>query len=260
LYRTCILTDSTVIFTKPVYPGIEHVHIIPQVLQAPYAPSVEGFRQTFVSLGNRYHDIITILPSSSLNPGVGNARLAASSLKTPLNIQVLDSQSIAVGLGLLVQAAADSVQRGLPAQDICNLLRGMLRNIFAIFCLPDLSTLYQSGQIDQAQAIIGEMLGIIPIFVLENGKLIHVQKIRSPRHLVDILFEFVMEFDHLKFLALLQGSPFFDQECRNLRERINQNLRTPHLSEYTITPSLASLLGPRSIGIISMQKFPDERP
>lgn len=257
MYRTCILTDSTAIFTKPAYSGIEHVHILPQVLHPPYAHSEDIFRQTYVKLGNRYHEIIVILASSSLNAGVENARLASTSLKTPLNIQVIDSQTIAVGLGLLVQAAADSIHRGLPAQSICNQVRGMLRNIFAIFCLPDLSTLYQSGQIDQAQAIVGEMLGVIPIFVLENGKLIHVQKIRSPRHLVDILFEFVMEFDRLNFIALLQGNPFFDQECRNLRERINQNLRTPHLSEYPITPPLASLLGPRSIGIISMQKSID---
>jgi len=254
LFRTCILTDSTVIFTKPVYPGVEHVHILPHLMQAPYAPNIESFRQMYVNLGNRYQEIITILGSSHISPAVENARLAATSLKSPLNIQVIDSQTTAVGLGLLVQAAADSVQHGVYAQDVCNLLRGMLRNIFAIFCLPDLTSLYQSGQIDQAQAIVGEMLGVIPIFVMENGQLIHIQKIRSPRHLVDILFEFVMEFDNLKFLALLQGLPFFEQECRNLRERVNQNLRTPHLIEYSINPTLASLLGPRSIGIIAMQK------
>ena len=259
MFRTCILTDSTVVFTKPVYPGIEHVHIIPHVLQTPHAPGADSFRQTFVTLGSRYQEIISVLGSSHLNPAVQNARLATASLKSPLNIQVIDSQTTAIGLGLLVQAAAESIQRGMPAQDICNLLRGMIRNIFAIFCLPDLTSLYLSGQIDQAQAIVGEMLGVIPIFVMENGQLIHIQKIRSPRHLVDILFEFVMEFDQLKYLALLQGSSFFDQECRNLRERVNQNLRTPHLSEYRINPTLASLLGSRSIGIISMLKTPGEK-
>jgi DegV family protein with EDD domain len=259
LFRTCILTDSTVTFTKQVYPGIEHVHVLPAVLEAPYAPDAEVFRQTYVSLGSRYQEIITLLGSSYLSPAVESARSAALSLKSLLNIQVIDSQTTAVGLGLLVQAAAEAIQRGNPAQEVCNLLRGMSRNIFAIFCLPDLTSLYQSRQIDQAQAIVGEMLGVIPIFVMENGQLMHVQKIRSPRHLVDILFEFVMEFDHLKFLALLQGSPFFEQECRNLRERINQNLRTPHLSEYPINPTLAALLGPRSIGIISMQKPAGDR-
>lgn len=258
MIRTCILTDSTVLFTRQTFSGIEHVHVLPQTNEAPYAPTTELFRQTYVNLGTNYQEIITVLGSAHLSPSVENARAAAASLKSPLNIQVIDTQTTAVGLGLLVQAAAESVQHGLPLQDVCNLLRGMSRHIFAIFCLPDLTALYQSGQIDHAQAIVGEMLGVIPIFVMENGQLIHIQKIRSPRHLVDILFEFIMEFDHLKFLALLQSSTFFDQECRNLRERINQNLRTPHLSEYAINPTLVSLLGPRSIGIISMQKAPSD--
>lgn len=254
MFRTCILTDSTAIYSKPSYPGIEHVHVIAHDPQTAHAPSVDAFRQTFVNLGTRYQEVIAVLGSSHLSPAVENARLAAFALKNPLNIQVIDTQTTAVGLGLLVQAGAESVQRGMSIQDVCNQLRSLLRNIYAIFCLPDLTTLYQAGQIEQAQAIVGEMLGVIPIFVMENGQLMHVQKIRSSRHLVDIFFEFVMEFERLKFLALLQGDPYFEQECRNLRERINQNLRSPHMIEFPLNPALVSLLGPRSIGIIAMQR------
>jgi len=254
LFRTCILTDSTAIYTKPAYPGIEHVHVIAHDPQTSLAPSVDDFRQNFVNLGTRYQEVIALLGSSYLNSAVENARLAAAALKNPLNIQVIDSQTTAVGLGLLVQAGAESIQRGMFIQDVCNQVRGLLRNIYAIFCLPDLTTLYKARQIDQAQAIVGEMLGVIPIFVMENGQLMHVPKIRGSRHLVDIFFEFVMEFERLKFLALLQGDPYFEQECRNLRERINQNLRSPHMIELALNPALASLLGPRSIGIIAMQR------
>ncbi len=74
----------------------------------------------------------------------------------------------------------------------------MINHIYSVFCLPDLSHLYRSGQIDPAQAIVGEMLGVIPFFTLENGSLVHTQKIRSPRHLVDIMYEFVAEFENLK--------------------------------------------------------------
>jgi DegV family protein with EDD domain len=189
---------------------------------------------------------------------VVHARQAVTETKSLLNIQVIDSQTTAIGLGLMVQGAAESVHRGLPAQDVCNQMRGMLRHIYTIFCLPDLTYLYKSGHIDLAQAIIGDLLGVIPIFVLDNGQLIHIQKIRNPRHLVDILYEFVMEFDHLKFLALLKGETLFEQEIHNLRERINQNLRTPHLDEFLLNPALASLLGPQAIGIISLQKSSQE--
>lgn len=259
MFRTCLLTDSTATFTKPAYPGHEHVHIITHDPETSLAPSIDSFRKTFVSLGNQYQEIIALLGSSHLSPAVNNARQAAEALRSPLNIQVIDSQSTSVGLGLLAQAGADAIRRGLSLTDISNHLRGLLRNVYAIFCLPDLMTLYRSGQIDKEQAIVGEMLGVIPIFIMENGQLMHVLKARSSRNIVDAFYEFVMEFEHLKYIALLQGSSYFEQECRTLSERINQNLRTPHMLEYTINPWVASLLGPRSIGIISMQKSHNDR-
>jgi fatty acid-binding protein DegV len=124
--------------------------------------------------------------------------------------------------------------------------------------LPDLSHLYRSGLLDPAQAIVGEMLGVIPFFTLENGRLVHTQKIRSPRHLVDIMFEFVAEFENLKYLALLQGITSYEQESRNLRDRISQNVRTTPLCEHSLSLALATILGPHSIGLVAMENLPRE--
>ena len=238
---------------------MEQVHIVRSTTRPGLTPSIESFRQTFSTISSNYQEIIAILGSSGLSPAVEHAQLAVKELRLPINIQIIDSQTTAVGLGVLVQTAAESIQHGIASTEICNQLRAMVRNIFAIFCLPDLTSLSKSGQIDQAQAIVGEMLGIVPIFVMENGHLIYIQKIRNPRHLIDTLFEFVMEFDRLKFLALLRGETFFDAECHHLRERITQNLRSPHLCEYAINPAVATLLGPRTIGIISVQALTKER-
>jgi fatty acid-binding protein DegV len=156
----------------------------------------------------------------------------------------------------LVQAAAEYSNRGYNGPDINRLVRGMVNHIYSVFCLPDLSHLYRAGLIDPAQAIVGEMLGVIPFFTLENGKLVHTQKIRSPRHLVDILYEFIVEFDNLKYLALLQGISMFEQESRNLRDRISQNVRTTPLCEHILSLSLATILGPHAIGLVAMENLP----
>ncbi len=278
--RICILTDSTVHFTKQTFLGHDHVTIIPHTvrfgeqtlkdspdlsLYKSYkpndrfdrpqvsAPSVEAFRQSFTELGTRYQEVIAILVSSYLSPAVSNARQAAETLKSPVTVHVIDSQTTAAGLGFLVQAAAEAVLRGTSANDINRLVRGLSRHIYAVYCLPDLVYLSGSGQIDVSQAVVGEMLGMIPIFIMENGRFIHVQKIRSPRHLVDVMYEFILEFERLKYLAIVQGVPHFEQESRNLRERIIQNMRTTPLTEQNFSLALATLLGPHSIGLIAMQ-------
>lgn len=281
--RTCILTDSTAYFTKPAFAGQEHVTILPHHVQAdghflpdskdlsPYRifsqskippltipPSVDAFQAAYASLGMKYKELVVILLSSHLSQANANAHLAAESTKSSANIFIIDSLNTAIGLGLLVQAAAEFSHRGYTGVEIHRLVRGMINHIYSVFCLPDLTYLYHSGQIDPAQAIVGEMLGVIPFFTLENGRLVHTQKIRSPRHLVDIMFEFVAEFENLKYLALLQGINSYEQESRNLRDRISQNVRTTPLCEHGLSLALATTLGPHSIGLVAMENLPRE--
>jgi DegV family protein with EDD domain len=281
--RTCILTDSTAYFTKPAFAGQENITILPHFIlvndqyvqdskdlsiyfpsfrykQPPITipPSVDAFRNAYASLGMKYKEIVVILLSSHLSQANANAHLASQIGKSPANIFIIDSLNTAIGLGLLVQAAAEFAHRGYTGVEINRLIRGMINHIYSVFCLPDLSFLYRSGQIDPAQAIVGEMLGVIPFFTLENGKLVHTQKIRSPRHLVDIMYEFVAEFDNLKYLALLQGITTYEQESRNLRDRISQNVRTTPLCEHSLSLALATILGPHSIGLVAMENLPKE--
>jgi DegV family protein with EDD domain len=281
--RTCIITDSSVCFSKLGYAGHEHVTILPHSIQTdghiipdskdltiynsslnnihpPIAipPSVDDFRSAFTSLGMKYKEIVVILLSSQLSEAGSNAQYATQSCKTPANIFIIDSLNTAIGLGLLVQAAAEFIHKGYSGLEITRLIRGMLSHIYSVFCIPDLSHLYRAGLMDPAQAIVGEMLGVIPFFTLENGRLVHTQKIRSPRHLVDIMFEFVSEFENIKYLALLQGISTFEQESKNLRERINQNIRTTPLCEHSLSLALATILGPHCIGLVTMENTPKE--
>jgi len=281
--RTCILTDSTAYFTKSVFSGQDHVTILSHSIQyngnilpdskdltiynniskdppnpLTLPPSSDSFRNAFTTLGIKYKEIVVILLSSHLSQALPNAQLALQSCSTPANIFIIDSRNTSVGLGLLVQVAAELAQRGYPGIEINRLVRGMVNHIYSVFCLPDLSHLYRAGLLDPAQAIVGEMLGVIPFFTLENGRLVHTQKIRSPRHLVDIMYEFIAEFENLKYLALIQGITTFDQESRNLRDRISQNIRTTPLCEHGLSLALATILGPHCIGLVAMENSPRE--
>lgn len=279
-----ILTDSTALLSNSPYPGNEIVSIIPmrvQVEQATYpdshdqrlyhqlfnqnghlpialSPTVEDFCQAFLTLGQKYQVILTILLSSQLNSAVQNAQEAASLVRGSTAIHVVDSQTTAAGLGFLVQAAAAAIQSGKEETYINSLVRGLIPHIYTVFCLQSLSYLATSKQIDSAQALIGEMLGVIPFYIMEGGKLIPIQKARSPRHLVDMLHEFVAEFDNLKHVAIVQGIPPFEQEARNLRERLYQNLPPEAVSEYNLSLGLMALLGPHSFGVFALEDWNPE--
>lgn len=279
MQKTCIVTDSTAVFTKPNLPGREHLYILNHQIQIGeelfedstniqifndfndtnlyplvLPLSVELFREKFLQLAEDYQDIVVILLSSHLNPSINNARDAVTKLKSPAPIHIIDSQTTATGLGLLVQAALQACTSGLTGVEIHRIVRGLVRHIYAIFCLPDLLYLHRSGFLDPAQAMVGEMLNITPFYILESGNLIPVLKSRSSRHMVDILQEFIAEFDYLKLINLIYGLPAFENECRNLKERISQYFPNVTFGEYKVGTALASILGPNCLGLVALDK------
>jgi DegV family protein with EDD domain len=278
--RVCILTDSTAQFPTPIFPGDELVSIIPmhvllngqlytdgkdlRTVNLPpsarnhthppaIAPTPEEFQLVFASLGQKYHEIVVMLTSSHLSPAVAAAHKAVELGKGPAIVHIIDSQTTAVGLGLLVQVAAHAALSGDPGSRINRMVRGITPRIYSVFCVQSLTYLYRSGHLDPAQAIVGEMLGVTPFFLLENGRLVPIQKVRNSRHLVDILHEFIAEFNDLKHIAIVQGVPPFEQEARNLKERLNGDFPTATFSEHTLGAALAAILGPRSLGVFAME-------
>jgi DegV family protein with EDD domain len=283
--QVCILTDSTAQFPVHLFPGSDLINVIPYHirLDGPASPqdkdiklthlpasvytnsdfqaqppSAEEFSQMFMSLGFRYREIVVILISAQLSSALQNAQLAIETAKCPATIHLVDSETTSVGLGLLVQAAATAAQQGTTGAQISRLVRGLAPHVYTVFCLHNLSYLSRAGFLDPAQAIVGEMLDIVPFFVLENGRLNPSQKVRGSRHLVDLLCEFVMEFNAVKHVALIQGMPPFDQEARLLRERLSGLYRSNSFSEHTLGVPLAALLGPHSLGLVVMESTTDE--
>jgi len=278
---TCILTDSAAQFPQLGFSGRNDVRVIPfsvkvnghlheegqnlRALDLPpsanddlcptlVSPSVEKFQQLFLNLNYYYSDIVTILSSASLCGAFENAYQAAVELQGRANVIVIDSQTTSVGLGLMVQAAAEAVAQGANAIEVERIVRSIIPRTYMMICAPGLSYLYYSSLVDQAQAFVGEMLGLMPIFTLEEGQISAVEKVRNTRSLVDFMHEFICEFDNLQHVAFIQSIPTLSHEARLIREHAQNCFPQTPFSEHTINLPLATLIGPRSVGLVTVEK------
>jgi DegV family protein with EDD domain len=170
-----------------------------------------------------------------------------------VEIEVIDAQTVATGLGLVVQEAARAAEEGQSVTEISELIREMMLRVYTIFCIPGLSYLHHNGVLTRSQAMIGEHLKMLPMYVIEAGELNPTQKARNHRHLVDLLHEFITEFDTLDHLGLIQGVPPFETETRSLRERLALDFEELNISEHTISPELSLMIGPHSLGMFLLQ-------
>lgn len=277
---TCILTDSTVQFPIPAFDGRNLVNVIglnlidvrsgeevhstlrahdlpgstePEILYKFLPPSVEDFERYYLHLGQNYSEIVVLTHSADLSSTFRNALQAGENLKGQVKIEIIDSQSIATGLGLVVQEAAKSAEEGLSAAEISEAIRRFLPRVYTLFCIQGLTYLHTNGYLGLSQAIVGEYLNMLPIYVLEEGILSPTQKARNHRHLVDLLHEFISEFYTLDHIGLIQGVPPFETETRSLRERLVEGYDQTPISEHIISPELALMIGPRSLGLFVLQ-------
>jgi len=278
--NVCILTDSTAQFPVPAFEGRNLVHMIslhvevdgkfyekgegirandlPVSLQngaAPKAisPSLEEFEAMYTALSQRYDEIVAIIHSAQLSDTYENAKAAAESAQGKAKIYVIDSYTTATGLGLIVQIASSSAEEGVSGADIENMIRKLLPRVYTVFFIEGLTYLQHSGYLGESQAMVGEYMKMLPMFILDSGHLVPTQKARNYRHLVDLLHEFLCEFTELDHVALLQGVPPFENETRALRERMVLDFEQTPISEHTIGAALATIIGPRSLGMFVLQ-------
>lgn len=276
----CILTDNSAQFPLPAFPGRGLVRIMPHDIslfnqnhpagkdlklnQFPptavpglnptlASPSVADFQEVMANLSQDFDDILVILLSSQLSGAYQNAVKAAEETQGRSTITVIDSQTISIGLGILVQTAAVYLQEGRTALDVEKRIRYMIPHIYTLLCTPGLSYLYHAGFIDQSQATVGELLGLMPIFSLEEGKLSSLEKTRNFRAVLDFFQEFIDEFDQLDYIALLQNGSFSNSDLRQLRQHAEENYSSAHYIEHMLNLPMATLFSPKCVGLFVIE-------
>ena len=177
------------------------------------------------------------------------ALAAAAQFSNHCTVQVIDSQTVGAGLGMLVQAAAVAAAQGLSIAEIERKIRVAIPHIYVLFCIPELMYLAAAGQMDRSQAMVGEILSMLPVFTLEEGRLVPSEKVRTPRHLFEAFQDFMAEFERPAHIALVHGSNHNSLRIRPLRQYLQELFPQTPFSEHALQPQLTALFGPQSIGL-----------
>lgn len=275
--KVAIITDSTAYF-EPGEAEKLGIHVVPLSIQlgierfldgteittdelfrrisygAPFptsvAPNPETFEKLYAKLHPQTDQMLSIHISSHLSKTIQNAKVGAEGLLGRCTIEVVDSMTTSVGLGILVKAAAQAASEGASLDDIVRLVRGMIPHIYLVFYVETMDYLERNGRIGKAQAILGSMLNIKPILFIEDGDIIPLEKVRTSEKGIEKLFEFVAEFDNLEQTAIIQRSKHPGKDAKNLQDRLKQSFPNLNLPIIQYGPDLATRLGPDALGVV----------
>ena len=134
------------------------------------APSPGRFEDTVRKLqGQGATGVVIINLSGELSGTIAAARLAAETMKTSLDVRVVDSRTVTMGLGAIVVACARAAQSGGTIDDVEALANDLSARCKVWGALDTLENLKKGGRIGGAKAMLASVLSIKPIIEVRDG-------------------------------------------------------------------------------------------
>ncbi len=166
--------DGVTINHKEFYEKLIESDVLPQTSQATPAAFAEKYEQ----IKGAGDSAVVITIASALSGTYQSAVIAAEDYD---DIYVVDSQSAAIGSGILAELALRLAEEGLSAREIAQKLTEERGNICLVALLDTLEYLKKGGRISSAVAFVGGMLSIKPVISVKDGQILMLGKARGSK-------------------------------------------------------------------------------
>ena len=168
-----------------------------------------AFADCFEAIASAGDSAVVITLSSKLSGTYQSAVLATEDYP---NIYVVDSQSVAIGTGVLAQYAVELAQQGMGAEEIAQVLTQQREKVCVVALLDTLEYLKKGGRISKTVAFAGGVLNIKPVVTIQDGAVALIGKARGSRNGNNLLVEKInqaggVDFDRPVLLGYTGLSP-----------------------------------------------------
>ncbi len=184
--------DGVELSKHQFYEMLVESDVLPTTSQATPA----AFAEYLESVASAGDSAVVITLSSKLSGTYQSAVLAAEDYP---NIYVVDSQSVAIGTGVLAQYAVELAQQGMGAEEIAQELTQQREKVCVVALLDTLEYLKKGGRISKTVAFAGGMLNIKPVVTVQDGAVALIGKARGSRNGNNLLVEKIREAGGVDF-------------------------------------------------------------
>ena len=239
------LKDGLDVSTDDFYERLANSETLPTTSQ----PSIQDFAEVYESLIQDPRDMIVSIHVSAKLSGTYNSALQAKrSLKNPAQVEVVDSQSASMGLGLVVLGAARALSAGGEIQQIMAEIETAIPQIRAYFLLDTLEYLVKGGRISKAQGFLGNMLSVKPILAIQDGEVRRYDRVRSRRKGLQRLVKIADDLGSISEAWIIYNST--PEDAETLYNDVRRLIPTDDIPMVRPGPSIGVHTGPGMVGIV----------
>ena len=150
-----------------------------QELPTTSQPAPYRFEAAFEKAVSQGCEVVCLTCSSKLSGTYQSACIAAEDFDG--KVKVLDTRTIAIGLGILVEYAVRLAEQGLDAETIFRELTEKKEKVKLLALVDTLEYLKKGGRVSSAVALAGGLLNIKPLICVEDGEIVILGKARGNR-------------------------------------------------------------------------------
>ncbi len=219
------------------------------------APPPALYEPLYKKYAEQGESIVIPTPSTNLSGTYRSAEVAAETVPEA-DVHILDTRTIAGGLGVLVKKAKAWADEGKAPKQIIDDLKEMQKREVVYFLVDTLEFLHKGGRIGNASYLIGSVLQMKPILGLDDGKVDAVEKQRTSAKALARLQELVLEDCPKGPRSYITVSHCGgEQRAQSLADELAVALEIDTIPVYEVPPAIVVHGGP---GIISVSFFKEE--
>ena len=179
------------------------------VLPTTSQPTSKMFEDAFEPHVAAGDEVLCITISSKLS-GTMNAASAAAQ-RFDDRVRVIDSETAAGGLGMMVMHANELAQGGASMGTIVASIEREKATQRLFACVPDLSFLNRTGRIGKAKQLIGTLMKIVPVLSLKEGAVVPEAQVRTfaraQETMIDMSIANAPDIAAARFLVMHTNAP-----------------------------------------------------
>lgn len=215
-------------------------------------PTIGELYEEMVDIVSKGDDLLCIFLSSDMSGTYNSAcKVREKVLEEYKNakIYILDSRSNSMQLGFAAIVAARAAIDGKDIEEIVKIAEENIKKSRFLFIPDNLEYLKKGGRIGGGGALIGNILKIIPVLTVKDGKTNILKKVRTKAKAVKEIIEKVLE-DDLEYCVkeiIVHHINCYD-EAKELANKLKEKLKL-NVAIVDIGPVIGLHVGPGAIGI-----------
>lgn len=190
------------------------------------APAPGDFTEAFGKLARETDEIVSVVVTSKHSAVYDSALMGKEAVKQKCRIEVIDSQSVTMGLGLMAILAARKAQAGASVEEVIDAVRQAIPRTHGMCVLETLKYALRGGRLSKAGTLIGALVKVRPLLSIKAGVIGPSGVARTHAKGVERLCDFVRKHRPIEDIAVVHSSS--PQEAQSLAEQMKSIVPQSH--------------------------------